>query len=256
MYANIARMGNSQRIQIPQMIFLSEGNREKEENGFPVIFKYQAVSEIMTEIFTLLAENDKISYRTEIVSKRAVEMNCGYAPFGGGGGSDFLFKRAEALAKRAKVLYVNLEEFQGFSYLFQEKQGEKRGKHGGMSEVLLYLRQKKGKLALKLESVLYRKDTLDCILSVEDFRDLYAMTKEDMHDFLSILLEQTDYEIILFDIGLFSEAAGYLMEKCEVIYMPEPKGKIQISKMEAFEKNLKKSGKEKMLEKREWIRIS
>ncbi|MBR1742165.1 MAG: hypothetical protein IJ733_09935 [Lachnospiraceae bacterium] len=232
--------------QIPQMVFLSEGNMGKEKSKFPVIFKYQAVSKIVKEIFELMAENDRISYHTEIVSKRTVEMICGYAPFGGGGVTEFLFQKAESLAKKRKVLYVNLEEFHGFSHVQKEKQG-------GMSEVLFYLRQKRGKLALKLESVLYRKGDLACIFSVEDYRDLHSMTKEDMAEFLQVLQEQTEYEVFVFDIGFLGEAGIFLMERCDKIYMPRPENRIQSSKEEAFEKNLRASGQEKIIEKREWL---
>lgn len=232
--------------QISQMVFLSEENCLQESPDFPMIFKYQAVSEIVKEIFALMAENDKISYQTEIISKRTVEMICGYSPFGGGGVTEFLFQKAEELARNSKVLYVNLEEFYGFSELTGPNQG-------GMSEVLFYLRQRKGKLALKLESILRKKGDLDCICSVNDYRDLYSLTKEDMTEFLQVLINQTEYGIFIFDIGLLTEAGSYLMEHCHKLYMPMPKNQMQISKKDAFEKNLHSSGKGTVLEKREWI---
>lgn len=232
--------------QVPQMVFLSEGNCTKEHQKVPIIFKYQSVPEIVKEIFALMAENDKISYHADIVSKRTVEMSCGYSPFGGGGVTEFLFRKAEETAERRKVLYVNLEEFYGFSYLEKERRG-------GMSEVLFYLRQRKGKLALKLESLCFKKGNLDCIFSVEDHRDLYSLTKEDMAEFLQVLINQTEYEIFFFDIGVITEAGSFLMEHCQKIYMPVPKYQIQKSKQEAFEKNLVLSGKEHILEKREWM---
>lgn len=232
--------------KIPQMVFLSETGCQAESRNFPVIFKYQAVPEIVKEIFALMAENDKISYHADIVSKRTVEMICGYSPFGGGGVTEFLFQKAENLAEQSKVLYVNLEEFFGFSYLEKERSG-------GMSEVLFYLRQRNGKLALKLESILYKKGALDCIFSVEDYRDLYSLTKDDMAELLQVLVNQTGYEILVFDIGRITEACCYLMEHCEKIYMPMPKTRIQISKKDAFEKVLKNSGREGLLEKMDWI---
>lgn len=232
--------------QIPQMVFLTERDHGEKESEFPMIFKYQAIPEIVKEIFTLMAENDKISYHAEIISKRTVEMVCGYAPFGGGGVTEFLFQRAEEMSKQVKVLYVDLAEFYGFSYLERER-------CGGMSEVLFYLRQRKGKLALKLESILYKKGTLDCIFSVEDHRDLYSLTKEDMAEFLQVLIDQTEYEILFFDIGPMTEAGSFLMEHCHKLYMPMPKNQIQSSKKDAFEKILSFSGRESILEKREWI---
>lgn len=240
--------------QIPQIIFFSEHNDVRENAGFPVVFKYQSVSEIVKEILTVVAENDKISYSASIISKRTVEIIGGYAPFGGGGVTRFLYDTAEKMAKKEKVLYVNLEEFHGLSHIKKGKQGNMGEAYRGMSEVLFYLRQKKGKLALKLESIVYRKGNLDSILAVEDYRDLHAVTKEDMMELLQVLLEQTSYQTIVFDIGFLCDATLYLMEECRKIYMPEPQNEIQISKEHAFSKNLKAEKKEELLEKRVWIK--
>ena len=47
-------------LSILKMVFLSEENCVKEPGEVPVIFKYQAVPEIVKEIFALMAENDRI----------------------------------------------------------------------------------------------------------------------------------------------------------------------------------------------------
>ncbi len=65
---------------------------------------------------------------------------------------------------------------------------------------MFYLKQRKDKLALKLETLVVSMEDLDYILAVEDYRDLYSMNCEDIQLFLKVLLRQTEYEKIIFDI--------------------------------------------------------
>ena len=103
-----------------------------------------------------------------------------------------------------------------------------------MSEVVFYLKQRKEKLALKLETVVASWSGADYIFAVEDYRDLYSLSSEDVHQFLNVLSGQTDYETVIFDIGFLSEAALALMERCNMLYMPYAKTKQQKSKEAAF----------------------
>lgn len=241
--------------QIPQLIFFSEEN-DRINHDDAVIFKYQAVPEIVTEILDFVAENDRIAYHGRILSNKTVELLCGYSPFGGAGVTEYLLKMAEQRATYQKVLYINLEEFHGLSSLPlpRDKQGMPESYHRGMSEVLFYLRQKPGKLSLKLESIIYQKGNIGYIFAVENYRDLLSITGEDMEEFLQVLIKQTEYESIFCDIGILNDAGMFLLGKCQKILMPKPKNPIQSAKEISFQKNLKAVREETLLDKREWMK--
>lgn len=221
---------------IPQIMLLSEGNMVREDSAFCKIFKYQSVPDIMREVFAAVADNDFITYTDKRTITKKAEIFAIYAPFGGSGVSQYAYSMAKDLSEQCRTLYVNLEAFYGFSEILTDKKGKPIRDFRGMSEVIFYIRQKKEKLALKLESILVRDQELDCLLTVEDYRDLFYMTKDDMDKLIQVLVTETDYEKIVFDIGLITDAMMVLLEKADRIFMPEAGHPIQRSKQQAFER--------------------
>lgn len=221
---------------IPQIILLSEGNMVREDSAFCKIFKYQSVPDIMREVLAVVADDDSIVYTEKRATHKSAEILAVYAPFGGSGVSQYAFSMAKDLSGKFRTLYVNLEAFYGFCEIVTDKKGKPVEDFRGMSEVIFYIRQKKEKLALKLESIIVTEQKLDCLLTVEDYRDLFYMTKEDMNKLIQVLLLETDYEKIVFDIGFITDAMMVLLEKADRIFMPEARHPIQKSKQQAFER--------------------
>lgn len=233
--------------KIPQIMLLSESSQEEEEAEYHLLFKYQSAQNIVKEVLEQIAEDDRISYTQRSVVNRFVELIGVYAPFGGSGATNYAFSIAQGLAKQYKTLYVNLELFQGLDFLFVRKKGWEEFFYRGMSEVIFYLKQRKDKLALKLETLVVSMDKLDCIFSVEDYRDLYSLNCDDIRLFLKILLQQTEYEKVIFDIGYMGESAIYLMEQCSQLYMPKPVTQTQKSKEQSFCRFLLREDHEQMV---------
>lgn len=232
--------------KIPQIMVLSEGNQVREGSEYYVIFKYQSAQSIVKEVLAQIAEDDSICMAQKLVMKRAVELIGVYAPYGGAGVTEYAYSIAIELAKHYKTLYVNMELFQGLDFLRKEKKAGKEEFQRGMSEVVFYLKQRKEKLALKLETAIVALDGIDHILAVEDYRDLYALSCEDIRRFLKVLLQQTDYERVVFDIGYLGDWTLYLMEQCTQLYMPRAVTDTQKSKKEAFFRFLRRENYETM----------
>ncbi|MCD7826151.1 MAG: hypothetical protein LUH14_09365 [Clostridiaceae bacterium] len=217
-----------------QIVLLSEGTALHEQQLFPIIFKYQSAEDVINELLSLIAENDHIRYTQRIISKKAVEIIGVYSPFGGAGVTKYALSMSEGLAKQYRTLYVNLELFHGLGYLLQGKKGQPEQRSRGMSEVIFYLKQKKEKLALKLDSLVFSKDGLDYIFAVEDFRDLYYLEEEETARFLEVLIQESVYQKLVFDIGYLGAGTLYLFRQLHRLYMPQPWLQVQIGKEEAF----------------------
>lgn len=218
--------------KISKIMLLSEGNQVKEGCGYYLLFKYQPAQDIVKEVLEQIAEDDNIVYTEAFASKRSIGFIGVYAPFGGSGVTEYAVSLAGKLSEKGKVLYISLEQFHSLDFLQEKKKDA--SSYRGMSEVVFYLKQRKEKLALKLETVVTSWSGADYIFAVEDYRDLYSLSSEDVHQFLDVLSGQTDYETVIFDIGFLSEAALALMENCSVLYMPHAKTKQQKSKEAAF----------------------
>lgn len=234
--------------RIPQIILLSEGNQVSERSEYDLVFKYQSAQEIVKEVLAKVAEDDRIIFTQTLTAKRQIKLVGVYAPFGGSGVTECALSVAERLAQKGKVLYVSLELFHGLDFLPFPKKEKEEIPYRGMSEVIFYLKQRKEKLALKLETVVTSLAGVDYIFAVEDYRDLYSLSCEEMACLLEVLLQQTDYESVVFDIGCLSETSLYLMEQCSELYMPCPVTNQQQSKNRAFQRFLLREHHEQILE--------
>lgn len=232
--------------KVAKIMLLSEGNEVKEGTGYYLLFKYQSAQEIVKEVLEQIAEDDTIAFTKTFPSKRRVSFVGVYAPFGGSGVTEYALSLAGRLAEKEKVLYVSFEQFHSLDFL--QNTGKDAVSYRGMSEVIFYLKQRKEKLALKLETVVVSKERTDYIFAVEDYRDLYSLNSEDIRHFLEVLSQQADYETIIFDIGCLSEAMLYLMEHCDSLYMPQAETKQQKSKEAAFWRLLHRENHEPLLE--------
>lgn len=236
---------------IPQIILLSEGDRVREGMEYPVIFKYQSAQEILKEVLSCAAENDKIPFVQGMVGGRQLEVISSYAPYGGAGTTEAALEAARESAVEKRTLFVSLELFQGLETQNGEGKGRKRADDfgRGMSEVSFYLKQRKEKLALKLETVITEWEQLDCIRAVEDYRDLQVLDICDLQYFLEVLQCQTDYDCVVFDIGYLSEATLWLMEQSSRVCMPLPHTDCQRLKRQSFQRFLLREEREGLIEK-------
>lgn len=233
---------------LSQIFLLTEEVQETgREGSVQKIFKYQPAKEIMGIVLAVLAENDGISCSLASSGQRGGELIAMYSPFGGGGITSYAMGMAKESAKSLQTLYINLEIFQSFIRVQGKKKTMDSVHSPGMSEVIFYLRQKKEKLALKLETLVYQWEGAYILPGVEDYRDLLSVTREDMQWLIEILLAQTAYERIFFDIGVLLESTMYLMEQCSRLYMPRPITEVQECKLKAFQDLLQKEGKDGLL---------
>lgn len=237
MACNIPHVKNIQKI-----ITLSDGEYNKE---YPVIFKYQSAGHILKEIFAQIADDDKIVCMEQAYSSKQSELIAVFSAFGGAGASTYARNLCSSMANTNNVLYINMEIFDSFAE-FEKNPENKREYICGMSEVIFYIKQKKKNLAFKLGSVInHHSDGYSYILPVEDYRDLYSITADDMEYFTDVLNKETVYEKIIFDIGYINKASLRLLEICDVVLLPEPSDIIQENKQNSFKRLLVRNGMDK-----------
>lgn len=224
--------------QIKKIIVLSEGDRVCEYSEYPVIFKYQSVDMIIKEVLNIIAEDESISECSAKFSRKEKEFIGVFSPFGGTGVSEFSWQLLKQNSRLKRTLYINLEMFNGIG--FERKKGGEYIR--GMSEAVFYIKQQKGKLGIKLQSLIHTYENCDCIYPVEDYRDLYSLSSQDMNEFLNVLAHETDYETIIFNIGYMSESSLVLMESCDKIILPKAENSIQEKMQESFERFLTREG--------------
>jgi len=227
---------------VEKIIVLTEGNCVGEYTQYPVIFKYQSVEVIIKEVFNIIADDESISECGPKYLRSSKELIGLFSPFGGSSISMFSLQLAKQLIRVKKTLYINLEAFDGHD---MRKDGNEYVR--GMSEVVFYIRQNKGKLGMKIQSLIQNYDSCDCLFPVDDYRDLYSMTDKDMTRLVNVLSEETDYDTIIFDIGYLGESSLSLMKMCDKLILPKVENGVQRNKQEAFERLLVREGMERTM---------
>lgn len=242
MVSNIPDTKNIQKV-----IILSDGESIQE---YPIIFKYQPAGDILKEIFAKIADDDTVSGTVKgYVSKKQAEITVVFSAFGGAGTSTYARKLCSNMAINQTVLYINMEVFDSFAE-FEKVSKNEHHYIRGMSDAIFYIKQRKSNLAFKLESIInHHSDGYSYILPVEDYRDLYSVTEDDIEYLISVLYKETIYEKIIFDVGYINEASLKLFDICDVLLLPEPSDIIQKNKQDSLKRLLMRNGMEQVANK-------
>ncbi len=233
---------------IKKIIILSDAQE------YPVIFKYQPAAHILKEIFAQVAEDDTIQGMPVIHTSKQAELIVVFSPYGGSGASTYARNLCAGMAGSNNVLYINLEIFDSFAEF--ESSADNHEYICGMSEVVYYIKQKKDKLAFKLGSIIkHHKDGYNYILPVEDYRDLYSISPEDMECFTDVLASGMMYDKVVFDAGYVHESLLKLLQVCDVLILPEASGQIQENKQHSFERLLIRNGMDNVVQNIQYIEM-
>lgn len=235
---------------IGKIIVLSEGDYVMENEKYPVIFKYQSVEEIIKEVLADISEDDSIKMTETSVIKKNIELIGVYSVSGGNTVLDYAVNLAVKTGRVKKTLLVCLEQLNGLDGAFGVENENKQNNlisYGksyvrGMSEVIYYLKKSGDKLAIKLQSIISNKSGVDCIYTVEDYRDYNFFNKEGLEEFISVISGQLGYETAIFVIGYLNETFVELMKRCDKLYFKAAQDEIEEQRQIAFENMLKREG--------------
>lgn len=233
-----------------KIIVLSEGDYVMENDKYPVIFKYQSVEEIIKEVLADIADDDSIGLTKTAFIKKNTELIGVYSTSGGNTVLDYAVNLAIKTGRVKKTLLICLEQLNGLDGALwsenENKQNYNRIKEKsyvrGMSEVIYYLNKKGNKLALKLQSIICNINGVDCIYSVEDYRDFNFFSKEALDEMINVVSSQLGYETVIFVIGFLNETFIELMQLCDKLYFKAAQNGIEHQRQKSFENMLKRDG--------------
>lgn len=229
--------------KIPFVILLTEGCYVKEEEQRPVIYKFQSAEQILKEVLKLyLEQSEEKEVRYVSRERRSCKKIGVFSPCGGSGKTTTAVILGNLLGREKKVLLLNLEPFKKpYSWLEEEE-------NGGVSELLYYMQQERGKLEMKIKSMVMRVGNMDYLPGVSNFLDLQKMQAGEMYECIQMIEQYTEYDVIIFDISFVSEALLSVLEECDVIYQPVRKRQEQMVWIQNFSKKQQEILKEKCRE--------
>lgn len=212
-----------------------------ESTEYHPIFKYQSTEIIIREMLSYCA--GEIYLAVNNLAKRTKGKVVGvYSPVGRCYKTAFSLAIANTLGKNGNVLYINLEEYTGLSdSLF-------RGNRTGLSEVMYMYRRNSAGLRQKLRDYICPLGKFDCIFPVECPDDVADILVEEWITFFQYLLDVSEYEFLVVDVGSIVKKPWCLFEIMNIIFMPEAEDSISRRKVEEFYQHMNMMGRGILLE--------
>jgi len=229
------------QTNIKSTIILSNGNSSKFQ--YPCINKFQSAENVIREVmeYTIGLEKNP-STNPETINKNCNIIGV-YSPLNRCYKTSLAIVMGMHYAKLKKVLYINFEEFSGFSKflnIFENKD---------LSDLMYFYKQNPKKLLTKLYSCTNNINGLEFINPIIFSNELRSIETYQWIDFIRYISENSNYEIIILDLSNMIQDIFEILEICDYIYMPTLEDSISQAKIKEFESYLDLFGKEIILEK-------
>lgn len=228
-----------------KVVFLSEGGLVKEKEEREIVYKYQSAERLIHEVLSdYLSKGDYCPVTAAGADGTAVFLISVFSPCGGCGKSSLVKEMAELLAENRSVLVINWELFPPDDLQTKGSGLDFHIEEGGFTDYIYYIRQGRANTSHKLKALVKSKGGVDYLPPASHYKDLYELGDADIEMLLDALRHHSDYEYILFDIGLFSDSVCKVLEKVDKAYLVLPEGEKAYKKALCLRRNLEQEGKE------------
>lgn len=215
-------------IPVREKIILAEDHTFDEEEK--KIYKYQSGDAILEEVMAICLEENSSGMFKQQLYKESCVIGV-YSPVHRIGKTEFSIALGKELARKERVLYLNLEEYSGWKQRFSKDE------QYTLADVLYYARQEQSNLGVRLGMMTDEMDGLEYIAPMYISEDLKKVTSQEWKDLLEQLLGLKLYKKIIIDFGECVQGLWQLLEMCQKIYMPVNHQQESKAKIAQFEKN-------------------
>ena len=196
------------------------------------IRKYQSGEEIRKQLMEIISESEVAGPVMKSSEKQTKVIGI-FSPVCREIQTSFSLLMGQFLAKKQRVLYLNLEPFSGLSEL--------DGNTGGhdLTDLVYYLEGGRDRLVYKLESMVGNVNGLDYIAPAFSFIDLGQVRAESWQLLLKTLRELGSYDWIILDLSELVQGLLDVLRSCDMIYTISNHEGMALSRMKQYEDLLK-----------------
>ena len=212
-------------VKAEQVMVLCDGELVDGPDIFPAIYKYQSGDCIMREVLASYCSRP-VEPALALLGSRALVVGI-YSPVNRCFKSSLALTIGQVMAKKESVLYLNLEEYSGFTRLIDSEY------KADLSDVL-YLYRQGGYNWMKLKSMISNWGNMDA-------EDLSQVAPEDMAQLIDRIARESGYDRLVVDVGQMGRGALPVLSMCNVVYMPVREDYISAAKIEEFEEYLEEA---------------
>jgi len=184
-------------------------------NKMPEIFKYQALSQLLSQVLSIYLQENESSRQTisGTHNSRVVSV---FSAAGGTGKTTVALNLAARLAEEGQeVFYLNLEYLSSSPVLLAPTASN------DFSRLLYYLKAKPAQAQASFESIRKREPALgfDYFDTVQMPREILDMSREDASALVELLCSRGSYDVVVIDLESSSqERILGALEKSDLIY--------------------------------------
>ncbi len=232
--------------RIGQLVLLDEGEGGEDGQG-PSVYKFQAADGVLREVMTCYTKEKGEPLRRPHHSGKGTVTGV-YSPVKRCGKTIFSFVLACVYAEQQRSLFISLDEFCMLEELRQ------KGEEKDLADIMfLYRQNPEG--GFRQAGMFGRIHGLDYIPPVTFPWDLRQIRAEELAELIRWAAGSGGYERIVLDIGEGGDSPLELLDVCGEIYMPELDDPVAAEKTDSFEKYMKTSGNQQLLDKIKKIRL-
>lgn len=223
------------QIEAKQVFVLGRGRVEDLGDEECQVGKYQCADEIIREIFEVYIDKTKENIMRSMRKDRA-RLVAVYSPIHRLGKTTFAMALGKECARKKRVLYLNLEEYAGMT-----------GEEGlNLGDILYYMKQGNGNLGIRLQASIQRDEELHYLMPIPIAQDIKEVSEKEWSMLLEELVESSNYELVILDLGESVQGLFDILQQCDRIYMPVLEDHVSQSKLKQYDDNLKQLNLEKI----------
>lgn len=230
-----------QKIPCEYRFVLARSKEVELSENETAVWKYQSAEGILAEIVTAMLEDEKTVVPLNISEKDGKIIGV-YSPIHRIGKTNYALRMGRKLAKKEKVLYLNLEEYSGGNRRFPESRGQT------LADLLYFSGQENPDFGLRLSTMTVQQGELDYIPPMDVTRDLGQTEEWEWRKLLIQILKQSIYTVVILDLSDSVNGLYELLTLCDQVYTPYIKEPEAFAKLQQYEENLRILGYESVLE--------
>ncbi|MCR5210170.1 MAG: hypothetical protein K6C99_08165 [Lachnospiraceae bacterium] len=221
------------------LILLKERGSINDSNDF--IWKYQSAEKIRKDILKICAEkgDPDVIFGSAEGRTRMIGI---FSPVGRDIQTSFSLLLGQFLAKKKKVLYLNLEPFSGLSNM------PGYDPESDLTDLIYYLESGKEKIRCKLESMVGNIGGLDYVSPAFSFLDLSQISESNWLLLLQTIINTGKYDYLIVDLSEMIKGLLSILRECDVVYTITGREGLAPARMKQYEELLRQQEGNDILE--------
>lgn len=227
---------------IPHLIILSESGKILEDTVHH-INKYQSCENIYREVIKYYAENGEYPLSSLRKNGKRIKVIGIYTPIGRCLQTTFAFTLGQILSRKGKTLYMNFEQYSGFSRMLRKEFDS------DISDLMYYFECAREKLVYRIESMVETINGLDFIPPAQIYQNLAGIKGDQWIELFREMERSTEYEYLILDMTDGMLDLWEVLRFCDIVYTISRNDAFALAKIEQYEKALTRAEYADVLEK-------